>query len=69
MRRAATLALALSALAAPAQASAADRPPAVPGAKAAIVIDGIDGEVMFAKHPNARHGVMEIRPVWPLGQE
>ena len=22
-----------------------------------------------SKHPNARHGVMEIRPVWPLGQE
>ncbi len=22
-----------------------------------------------SKHPNARHGVMEIRPVWPLGEE
>jgi hypothetical protein len=22
-----------------------------------------------SKHPNARHGVMEIRPVWPLDQE
>jgi hypothetical protein len=22
-----------------------------------------------SKHPNARYGVMEIRPVWPLGQE
>ena len=21
-----------------------------------------------SKHPNARHGVMEIRPVWPLGE-
>ena len=40
---------------APAQAAAAaDPPPAVPNAKAAIVIDGRDGEVMFAKRPNAR---------------
>ena len=22
-----------------------------------------------SKHPNARHGAMEIRPVWPLDQE
>ena len=50
VRRAATLLLALCALAAPAQAGAADRPPAVPNAKAAIVIDGRNGEVMFAKH-------------------
>ena len=57
MRRAATLLLALCALAAPAQASAADRPPAVPNAKAAIVIDGRNGEVMFAKHPGARRQI------------
>ena len=57
MRRAATLLLALCALAAPAQARAADRPPAVPNAKAAIVIDGRNGEVMFAKHPGARRQI------------
>ena len=57
MRRAATLLLALAAVVAPAQASAADRPPAVPNAKAAIVIDGSDGEVMFAKHTGARRQI------------
>jgi D-alanyl-D-alanine carboxypeptidase (penicillin-binding protein 5/6) len=57
VRRAATLLLALAAVVAPAQASAADRPPAVPNAKAAIVIDGSDGEVMFAKHPGARRQI------------
>lgn len=58
MRLAATLLLALVALAASEPgASAADRPPAVPGAKAAIVIDAIDGEVMFAKRPNARRQI------------
>jgi D-alanyl-D-alanine carboxypeptidase (penicillin-binding protein 5/6) len=57
VRRAATLLLALGAVAAPAQASAANRPPPVPGAKAAIVIDGTDGAVMFAKHPNARRAI------------
>jgi serine-type D-Ala-D-Ala carboxypeptidase (penicillin-binding protein 5/6) len=49
--------LALAAVAAPAQASAADRPPAVPGAKAAVVIDGSDGEVMFAKRAGARREI------------
>jgi serine-type D-Ala-D-Ala carboxypeptidase (penicillin-binding protein 5/6) len=57
VRRTATLLLALCALAAPAQAAAADRPPAVPNAKAAIVIDGRNGEVMFAKHPGARRQI------------
>jgi serine-type D-Ala-D-Ala carboxypeptidase (penicillin-binding protein 5/6) len=57
VRRAATLLLALCALVAPVQAGAADRPPAVPGAKAAIVIDGRNGEVMFAKHPRARRQI------------
>jgi serine-type D-Ala-D-Ala carboxypeptidase (penicillin-binding protein 5/6) len=54
VRRAATLLLALAALATPAQAGAANRPPPVPGAKAAIVIDGRDGDVMFAKRIRAR---------------
>jgi D-alanyl-D-alanine carboxypeptidase (penicillin-binding protein 5/6) len=53
----ATVLLALAALAAPAQASATDRPPAVPGAKAAIVIDGRNGEVMFAKRPATRRQI------------
>lgn len=57
MRRTATLLLALGAVAAPAQAQAADRPPAVPGAKAAIVIDGRDGDVMFAKRVGARRQI------------
>ncbi len=57
MRRAATVLLALAALAAPAQAVAADRPPPVPGAKAAIVIDGRDGEVMFGKRVGARREI------------
>jgi D-alanyl-D-alanine carboxypeptidase (penicillin-binding protein 5/6) len=57
VRRAATLLLALCALVAPAQAGAADRPPAVPGAKAAIVIDGRNGEVMFAKHARQRRQI------------
>jgi D-alanyl-D-alanine carboxypeptidase (penicillin-binding protein 5/6) len=54
VKRAATLLLALAALATPAQAGAANRPPPVPGAKAAIVIDGRDGDVMFAKRIRAR---------------
>jgi D-alanyl-D-alanine carboxypeptidase (penicillin-binding protein 5/6) len=57
VRRAATLLVALVAVAAPVKADAADRAPAVPGAKAAIVIDGTDGEVMFAKRPNARRQI------------
>ncbi|MBA3263706.1 MAG: D-alanyl-D-alanine carboxypeptidase [Thermoleophilaceae bacterium] len=57
MRRAATLLLALGAVAAPAQAQAADRPPALPGAKAAIVIDGRDGEVMYAKRAGSRREI------------
>jgi D-alanyl-D-alanine carboxypeptidase (penicillin-binding protein 5/6) len=56
VRRAATLLVALAA-AAPAQAQAAERPPAVPEAEAAIVIDGRDGEVMFAKRAGARRQI------------
>jgi serine-type D-Ala-D-Ala carboxypeptidase (penicillin-binding protein 5/6) len=55
VRHAATLLLALAATAAPAQA--ADRPPAVPNAQAAIVIDGRDGEVMFAKRAGSRRQI------------
>jgi D-alanyl-D-alanine carboxypeptidase (penicillin-binding protein 5/6) len=43
--------------AAAAPASAAESPPAVPGARAAIVIDARDGTVMFAKHPNAERAI------------
>jgi serine-type D-Ala-D-Ala carboxypeptidase (penicillin-binding protein 5/6) len=57
VRRVATALLALAVLAAPAQASAADRAPAVPNAKAAIVIDGRNGEVLFAKRPGARREI------------
>jgi D-alanyl-D-alanine carboxypeptidase (penicillin-binding protein 5/6) len=55
VRRAATVLLALAATAAPAQA--ADRPPPLPNAQAAIVIDGRDGEVMFAKRAGARRQI------------
>jgi D-alanyl-D-alanine carboxypeptidase (penicillin-binding protein 5/6) len=55
VRRAATVLLALAATAAPAQA--ADRPPRVPDARAAIVIDGRDGEVMFAKRAGSRRQI------------
>jgi D-alanyl-D-alanine carboxypeptidase (penicillin-binding protein 5/6) len=57
VRRTATLLLALGAVAAPAQAHAENRPPPVPGAKAAIVIDGRDGDVMFAKREGARREI------------
>jgi D-alanyl-D-alanine carboxypeptidase (penicillin-binding protein 5/6) len=43
------------ALATPAQA--AERPPPVPGADAAIVVDGRDGDVMFAKQASARRSI------------
>jgi serine-type D-Ala-D-Ala carboxypeptidase (penicillin-binding protein 5/6) len=51
----ALLALALGAPAALAQTS--ERPPPVPGADAAIVVDGRDGEVMFAKNPDERRSI------------
>jgi D-alanyl-D-alanine carboxypeptidase (penicillin-binding protein 5/6) len=57
VRRAATALLAFAVLAAPAQARAADKAPAIPNAKAAIVIDGRNGEVMFAKRPGARREI------------
>jgi serine-type D-Ala-D-Ala carboxypeptidase (penicillin-binding protein 5/6) len=53
-----TLALvALIGTAAAAPAVAAQSPPAVPGARAAIVIDARDGTVMFAKHPDAERAI------------
>jgi D-alanyl-D-alanine carboxypeptidase (penicillin-binding protein 5/6) len=51
----ALFALALGAPAALAQSS--ERPPPVPGADAAIVVDGRDGEVMFAKNSDERHSI------------
>ncbi|MET0511550.1 MAG: D-alanyl-D-alanine carboxypeptidase family protein [Thermoleophilaceae bacterium] len=53
MRRAAAILLATFwAVAAPTQA--AEPPPATPGARAAIVVDARNGEVMFAKHAGQR---------------
>jgi serine-type D-Ala-D-Ala carboxypeptidase (penicillin-binding protein 5/6) len=57
VRRAATALLALAVLATPAQARAAEKAPEIPNAKAAIVIDGRNGEVMFAKRPGARREI------------
>jgi D-alanyl-D-alanine carboxypeptidase (penicillin-binding protein 5/6) len=55
VKRALCAGAALLALGAPpAEAQAADRPPAVPNAQAAIVIDGRDGDVMFAKRAEQR---------------
>jgi D-alanyl-D-alanine carboxypeptidase (penicillin-binding protein 5/6) len=52
---AATPLLAALALAGP--AAAAERPPPVPGADAAMVVDGRDGDVMFAKNANERQSI------------
>jgi serine-type D-Ala-D-Ala carboxypeptidase (penicillin-binding protein 5/6) len=43
--------------AAPGTASAADPPPRVPTAQAAIVVDAVDGTVMFAKRPDAERAI------------
>jgi D-alanyl-D-alanine carboxypeptidase (penicillin-binding protein 5/6) len=51
-RTAAAIVAALLALVTPAQA--AERPPPVPGADAAIVVDGRDGELMFRKNAGER---------------
>jgi D-alanyl-D-alanine carboxypeptidase (penicillin-binding protein 5/6) len=48
---------ALALIAAPATAHAAATPPAAPEAQSAIVIDGSDGEVMFAKHADERRAM------------
>jgi serine-type D-Ala-D-Ala carboxypeptidase (penicillin-binding protein 5/6) len=55
-RRTFALAAVLTAAAA-APAAAAERPPSVPGARAAIVVDARDGTVMFAKHPDAERAI------------
>jgi serine-type D-Ala-D-Ala carboxypeptidase (penicillin-binding protein 5/6) len=55
-RRTLALAAVIGAMAA-APAGAAESPPAVPGARAAIVIDARDGTVMFAKHPDAERAI------------
>jgi D-alanyl-D-alanine carboxypeptidase (penicillin-binding protein 5/6) len=52
---AAVLAAALSMAAAPAWAGPA--PPRVPGAEAAIVVDALDGTVMFAKRPDQERSI------------
>ncbi|HEX5979540.1 MAG TPA: D-alanyl-D-alanine carboxypeptidase family protein [Thermoleophilaceae bacterium] len=49
--------LLLAALALAGPATAAERPPPVPGADAAIVVDGRDGDVMFAKNENERQSI------------
>jgi serine-type D-Ala-D-Ala carboxypeptidase (penicillin-binding protein 5/6) len=49
--------LLLAALALAGPAAAAERPPPVPGADAAIVVDGRDGDVMFAKNANERQSI------------
>jgi D-alanyl-D-alanine carboxypeptidase (penicillin-binding protein 5/6) len=54
-RTAALIVLALAALAAPARA--AERPPPVPGADAAIVVDGRDGDPMFRKNAGERRSI------------
>jgi serine-type D-Ala-D-Ala carboxypeptidase (penicillin-binding protein 5/6) len=43
--------------AAPGSAVAAEPPPRVPSAQAAIVVDGVDGTVMFAKRPDAERSI------------
>ena len=55
-RRTLALAAVIVAVAA-APAGAAESPPAVPAARAAIVIDARDGTVMFAKHPDAERAI------------
>ena len=55
-RRTLAVAAALFAVAA-APARAADPPPAVPGAQAAIVVDARDGTVMFAKRPDSERSI------------
>jgi D-alanyl-D-alanine carboxypeptidase (penicillin-binding protein 5/6) len=53
----AAAALVLAAAPAAAQAQGSERPPPVPGADAAIVVDGRDGDVMFAKNAGERQSI------------
>jgi serine-type D-Ala-D-Ala carboxypeptidase (penicillin-binding protein 5/6) len=55
-RRIAAVAVAVLA-AAPGSAAAADPPPRVPTAQAAIVIDTVDGTVMFGKRPDTERAI------------
>jgi D-alanyl-D-alanine carboxypeptidase (penicillin-binding protein 5/6) len=60
LARAATVLVALAlalAGAAPSAAQQAERPPPVPGADAAMVVDGRNGEVMFAKNAGERKSI------------
>jgi len=41
----------------PSSAAAAEAPPRVPTAQAAIVVDGVDGTVLFAKRPDAERSM------------
>ena len=52
-----TVAVAAVLAAAAAPASAAESPPRVPGAQAAIVVDARDGTVMFAKRPDSERAI------------
>ena len=52
-----TVAVAAVLAAAAAPASAAESPPRVPNAQAAIVVDARDGTVMFAKRPDAERSI------------
>jgi serine-type D-Ala-D-Ala carboxypeptidase (penicillin-binding protein 5/6) len=54
---AASLALVLATPPLAALAQEAERPPPVPGADAAIVVDGRDGDVMFAKNADERQSI------------
>ena len=54
---AAVVAFALALAPAAALAQDGERPPPVPNADAAIVVDGRDGEVMFAKNANERQSI------------
>ena len=56
MRRSAALPL-LAALALAGPAAAAERPPPLPSADAAIVVDGRDGDVMFDKNADERQSI------------
>ena len=52
-----TFAVAAVLAASAAPASAAESPPTVPGAQAAIVVDARDGTVMFAKRPDSERAI------------
>ncbi|HEY7453327.1 MAG TPA: serine hydrolase, partial [Thermoleophilaceae bacterium] len=57
MPRAVPIAVLLLALVAPASSAAPAPPPRVPDAAAAIVVDAVDGTVLFAKRPDERRSI------------